>query len=114
MAEENNMSEVISEIKNATEEDIRQVVERWFEKTRLDGMKLGARFIAAGCFGAIQKHVNKPKPSLRDYERCIKDIRKIIAVQMTQQNDSAEAKPNEAVEEMVDDGAAKQNDSTNS
>lgn len=114
MAEENNMSEVVSELKSATEEEIKQVVEKWFEKTRMDGMKLGARFVAAGCFGAIQKNLNKPSPSLRDYKRCIEDIRKIIAVQMTKQNDSAEIKPNESVEETIDDGAADQNDNANS
>lgn len=111
MAEENNMSEVISEIKNATEEDIKKVVENWFEKTRTDGMRLGARFIAAGCWGAIQKNLSKPSPSLRDYKRCIEDIRKIIAVQLTKQNDSEEVK---VVEENVNDGTTEQNDDSNS
>ena len=110
MAEENNMSEVISEIKNASEEDIKKVIENWFEKTRTDGMRLGAQFIAAGCWGAIQKNLNKPNPSLRDYKRCIEDIRKIIAVQLSKQN----TKTNEVTEEKVDDGATEQNDNTNS
>lgn len=114
MAEENNMSEVISEIKNATEEDIKEVVEKWFEKTRTDGMRLGAQFIAAGCFGAIQKNLNKAKPSLRDYERCIKDIRKIIAVQLSKQNNSEKTTTNEVVEENTNDGTAEQNDNSNS
>lgn len=114
MAEENNMSEVISEIKNATENNIKKVVGDWFERTRTDGMKLGAKFIAAGVFGAIQKNLNKTKPSLRDYERCIKDIRKIIAVQLTKQNDLAGVETNEVVEETIDDGATEQNDNTNS
>lgn len=104
MAEENNMSEVISEIKSATEEEIREVIEKWFRKTRTDGMKLGAQLIAAGCFGAIQTNLNKTKPSLRDYERCIKDIRKIIAVQLTKQNDSEEVKADEVTEEISNDG----------
>ena len=44
MAEENNMFEVISELKNATEEDIKETIEKWFEKTRTDGMRIGAQF----------------------------------------------------------------------
>ena len=88
MEHENNMAEIASELKNATEEEITEVVQKWFEQTRTDGMKLGAKFIAAGVFGAIQKHLNKQNPSLRDYERCMKDIRKIIAVQLTKQNET--------------------------
>jgi hypothetical protein len=103
MAEENNMSEVISEIKNATEQDIKEVIEGWFERTRTDGMKIGAQFIALGCLDAIRRNLSKAKPSLRDYERCIKDIRKIIAVQLTKQNDLKEVK---ATEETIDDGTA--------
>ena len=69
-------------------------------------MRLGAQFIAAACFGAIQKNLSKPKPSLRDYERCIKDIRKIIAVQLTKQNDAQETEVNEAMEETSNDRTA--------
>ena len=92
MNEEIKMSEVTEEIKNAREEELRAVIEQHFERVRTQGMKLGAQFIAAGCLGAIQKNLNKKsKVSLRDYERCIKDIHKIIAVQLTRQNDSNEA-----------------------
>lgn len=106
MAEEVNMSEVVSEIKNATEEELRSIIEQWFEQTRTDGLKIGAKFIAAGVFGAIHKNLNKPKPSLRDYERCIKDIRKLIDVQLTKQNDSEEVEVDEVMEETTDDGTA--------
>ena len=106
MAEEVKMSEVIDEIRNATEEEITEVIEDWFRKTRTDGMKLGAQFIAAGCFGAIQANLNKAKPSLRDYERCIKDIRKIIAVQLTKKDKTEEVDTNEVVEEVANDGTA--------
>jgi hypothetical protein len=106
MAEKNNMSEVVSEIKNATEEDIKEVVEKWFEKTRTDGMRLGAQFIAAGCWGAIQKNLSKPNPSLRDHKRCIEDIRKIIAVQLYKKNES---NATEVVEDTTDDGAVEDN-----
>lgn len=103
MAEEVKMSKVVEEIKNASEEELRKLIESWFETTRTDGMKLGAKFIAAAVFGAIQKNLNKAKPSLRDYERCIKDIRKITDVQLTKRNDS---EANEVVEETTDDGTA--------
>ena len=107
MAEEVKMSEVVEEIKNASEEELRKLIEGWFEKTRTDGMKLGAKFIAAAVFGAIQKNLNKKaKASLRDYERCIKDIRKITDVQLTKQNDS---EANEVVEETTNDGTMEDN-----
>ena len=94
----------MDEIKNANEEELRKFIENWFERTRTDGMRLGAKMIAAGVFGAIQKNLGKKaKVSLRDYERCIKDIRKIISVQLTRQNDS---ETNKVVEETANDGTA--------
>ena len=106
MAEDVKMSEVIDEIKNATEEEITEVIEDWFRKTRTDGMKLGAQFIAAGVMGAIRANLNKARPSLRDYERTIKDISKIIAVQLKPKNNSEKVDANEAVEEVANDGTA--------
>ena len=96
--EEVNMPAVMDEIKNANEDELREVIEDWFEKTRTDGLKIGAQFISAAIYGAILKNLNKAKPSLRDYERCIKDIRKIIDVQLNNQKES------EATEETVNDG----------
>lgn len=104
MNEEINMSEVISEIKNATEDELRKVIGEWYERTRTDGLRIGAKYMAAGVFGAMQKHLNSTKPSLRDYERCIKDIRKLLTVALAQQKDSEET-TGEVVEESVDDGA---------
>ena len=104
MAEEVKMSEVMDEIKNATEEELREVIMEWYERTRTDGLRIGAKYIATGVLGAIQKNLNKVKPSLRDYERCIKDIKKIVVVQLAQQYDSEEQ--NDAVEEIVDEGTA--------
>lgn len=80
MAEEVKMSEVMDEIKHATEDELHKLIEAWFERTRTDGLRLGAKYVALGILGAIQKNLNKTKPSLRDYERCIKDIRQIVAV----------------------------------
>ena len=102
MEENKNVSEAISEIKNADEESLRQVIENWFEHTRTDGMKIGAQFIAAAIIGKIQKHLGKPgKTSLRDYERCITDIKKIVAVQLTQYDDLEET-----TEAKINDGTA--------
>ena len=104
--EDVDMTEVVEEIKNANEEELRKFIEGWFERTRTDGMRLGAKMIVAGVLGAIQKNLNKAKPSLRDYERCVKDIRKIIAVQLTKQNDS---ETDEVVEETTNDGTMEDN-----
>lgn len=105
MAEE-NIKEVIEEIKGADEEILRSTVEKWFESTRTDGMKLGAKMISAAVFGIIKKHLKKKaKPSLRDYQRAIDEIAQIIAIQFTEQND---------LEENEDDGTTESNDNTNS
>jgi hypothetical protein len=94
-----NMSAVVNEIKNADEESLKKVIEDWFERTRTDGLKIGSQFIAAAIMGKIDKHLGKPgKASLRDYERCIADIKKILAVQLTQQNDSEENANDRAAE----------------
>ena len=100
MAEEAKVSEAMAEIKNANEDELRKVISDWYERTRTDGMRIGAKMIAAAVFGAIRNNLNKQRPSLRDYERCIKDIRKIIDVLLTQQNDS------EVTEEANNDGTA--------
>lgn len=100
MAEETKVSEAMAEIKNANEDELRKVISDWYERTRTDGMRIGAKMIAAAVFGAIRNNLNKQRPSLRDYERCMKDIRKVIDVLLTQQNDS------EVTEEVNNDGTA--------
>lgn len=98
MEENKTVLEAISEIRNADEESLKKVIEDWFEHTRTDGMKIGAQFIAAGVMGKIKKHLDKPgKLSLRDYERCVADIKKILLVQLTEQNDSTENNTSEEV-----------------
>jgi hypothetical protein len=90
MVQEVKASEsILDDIKNKNEDELHKVIEKWYNKIHTQSMRLGAKYISAGIFGAIQKHLNKQSPSLRDYERCIKDIRKIIAVQLTVQNDDA-------------------------
>ena len=99
MAEEVKIAEAVKEVKNASEEELRKVIEGWYERTRTDGLKIGAQMISAAVYGKIEKHLRKgSKPSLRDYSRCIDDILKIISVQLTRQNDLAE--------ENKDDGTA--------
>lgn len=97
--EENNVKEVVEEIKTADEETLKATVEAWYEKTRTQGMKLGALYICAAIEGACRKHLKKgSQSSRRDYERCIEAILKITSVQ-TQQNDLEEI-----TEEVVNDG----------
>lgn len=86
MAEEVKMSEVIDEVKNASEEELREVIKKWFESTRTSGMRIGAQFISAAVFDAVQKNLKNGKDSsLRDYQRAIKRIIEIVSVQLKQQ-----------------------------
>ena len=88
MAENTNMAEAISEIKNATEEDLREIVTKWFDQTRTSGMKMGAQYMSVAIFRVIQKHLKKTSPpSLRDYKRCVEEIAGIISVQLAELND---------------------------
>ena len=109
MNKEVNMSAVVDEIKNANEDELREVISKWFESTRTDGLKIGAKYVSAAIFGVIQKHIKKKngaKVSLRDYQRCIDEIINIISVQLTKQNDS---ETNETVEETTNDGTMESN-----
>ena len=82
------ISDAVAELQGADEAKLKEVIEKWFERTRTDGLKIGAKFISAAVAGAIQKHLKKGKEaSLRDYKRMTDDIMKIVSVQLTQQND---------------------------
>jgi hypothetical protein len=86
MSEEIKMSKAIDEVKNAAEEELREVIEKWFEETRTSGMKIGANFISAAVYRAIEKNLTKGyQSSLRDYQRAIKRIIEIVSVQLKQQ-----------------------------
>lgn len=88
MTENTNMSEVIEEIKGASEEDLKKVIEEHFEAVRVQGMKIGATYISAAISGVIDKNLKKGlNSSLRDYQRAIKGIVEIVSVQLTRQND---------------------------
>ena len=91
MIEETKIQGALEEIKNADEENLKVTIEKWFESTRMDGAKMGASYIAAAVYGAINKNLKKgSQSSLRDYQRAIKRITEIVSVQLTQQNDLKE------------------------
>ena len=111
MAEETNIKGAIEEIKNANEDELKKVIEQWFESTRTAGMKLGAQMICIAVFDTIKKHTKKVgKVSLNDYKRMTAEIMNIISVQLTQQNDSEE----NVMKENDNDGTTESNDNTNS
>jgi hypothetical protein len=86
--EENKIQEVVEEIKSAKDQELQDTITKWFEQTYNKGIKIGAQYLAAAVAGVMDKHVKKGKDvSKRDLERCIRDIYKIVAVQLTQQND---------------------------
>lgn len=100
MTEEVNIKEVVEEVKNSDEETLQSTVEKWFESVRTQGMKIGAKYISAGIFGIIKKHLKKTSnPSLRDYKRCVEEIVQIISVQLTVQNDLVEENENDGTAE---------------
>lgn len=100
MEEKTNMSQVVDEIKGASEEELREVIERWLESTRMDGIKLGAYMISAAVFEAINKNLKDGmNSSHRDFERAIKRVYEIVSVQLTRQNDLE-------AEENTNDGTA--------
>lgn len=103
MAEEIKMSEVVDEVKNATEDELREVIEKWFESTRASGMKIGATYIAAAVFGAIEKNLTNGKnSSLRDYQRAVKRVMEIVSVQLKQETQQSDLE--EVTEETINDG----------
>lgn len=103
MEEKTNMLEAVNEIKNASEEELRGVIETWFEQTRTQGMKIGANFISIAVYDAIEKNLKKgSNSSLRDYQRAIKRIIEIISVQL-QQEETIQNDSKEATEEIVNE-----------
>lgn len=103
MTENTNMSEVVKEIKSASEDELKKVIEQHFEAVRAQGMKIGAAYISAAVHGTIVKNLKKGlNSSLRDYQRAIKAVEEIVSVQLTQQNDLTKAEEN-AAEEVAND-----------
>lgn len=92
MEEKIDMTEVVNEVKQASEDDLKKIIEQHFDDVRTQGMKIGAAYIAAAVYGTIEKNLkNGSKSSLRDYQRAMKGIIEIVSVQLqkqdTQQND---------------------------
>ena len=95
MEENTKVAQAIEEIKGADEEQLNKIIEQWFDKTRMDGLKMGAQMISIVINDAIKKNLkNGMNSSHRDFERAIKSIIEIISVQLKQQetvqNDSEE------------------------
>ena len=59
MADETKVAETVSELKSADEEKLREVVEKWFESTRTDGIRIGASMISTAVYAIIKKHLVK-------------------------------------------------------
>ena len=94
MADETKVAEAVPELKSADEEKLREAVDKWFESTRTDGIRIGASMISTAVCAIIKKHLVKTsKPSLNDYRRAIKEIEVLIQKQLdnqTQQNNYKE------------------------
>ena len=92
MSEETKISEALKEIKESNEDKLKEVIQEWYNKIHAQSMKIGASYISAAVYDAITKNIKTG--SLRDYQRAIKAVQDIIAVQLkqniTQQNDSSE------------------------
>ena len=102
MEENTNVSQVVEELSGKDEEQVKKVIERWFDKTRMDGLRLGAQMISIVVDDAIKKNLKDGmNSSHRDFKRAINKIYEIISVQLKQnetvQND---------LEESSDDGTA--------
>ena len=92
MEEQNKMiKQAVEELEGAGGAELEKVIKQWFERTRTDGLKIGAKYMSAAVVGVIEKHLKKTtKPSLRDYQRCVNEIIQIVSVQLkqnTEQND---------------------------
>ena len=75
-------------------EELKTVIKDWYEKTRTQGMKLGAQMICVAGEDILKRHLTKKtKPSLRDYERATAELVKLFFVPLkniTEQNNSGE------------------------
>ena len=103
MEEQNKMiKQAVEELKGADEAELEKVIKQWFERTRTDGLKIGAKYMSAAVAGVIEKHLKKTtKPSLRDYQRCVNEIIQIVSVQLKQNTEQ-----NDSIMENIDDGTA--------
>ena len=97
---EQNMSEVIEEVRNASDDELKRVIEEHFEAVRVQGMKIGASYIAAAVMGAINKNLkNGMNSSHRDFERAIKRVVEIVSVQLKQETIQNDLKTEETTDD---------------
>lgn len=87
------LADKVKKIEN--DEELRTVIKDWFEDTRTQGMRIGAKMICIAGMSIMEKHLGtKTKPSLRDYERMSTELMKIFAKPLKQsvttQNNSGE------------------------
>ena len=87
------LADQVKNIEN--DEELRTVIKDWFEDTRTQGMRIGAKMICIAGMSIMEKHLGtKMKPSLRDYERMSAELMKIFAKpikeSVTKQNNSGE------------------------
>lgn len=102
MEENTNVSQAIEELKSADDDQLKKVIERWFEQTRTEGMKIGASFISAAVYDALNKNLKDGmNSSHRDFKRAVKKVVDIVSVQLKQQ----ETVQND-LEEETNDGTA--------
>ena len=103
MEENTKVRQAIEEVKGANEEELKKIIEQWFEQTRMEGLKLGAQMISVIVDDAIKKNLkNGYNSSLRDYQRAIKRIYEIISVQL-KQNEIVQNDLENATEETPND-----------
>lgn len=96
MAEEANIHEVAEELRNANEENLKELIESWYERTHTDGLRVGAKMISAAVYDEMKKNLKKGKDSsLRDYQRCVEGILKIISVQLVKRDNTEETSDNQ-------------------
>lgn len=85
MEENTNVSQAVEELKGASAEELNKIIERWFDKTRMDGLRLGAQMISVVVDDAIKKNLKDGmNSSHRDFKRAINKIYEIISVQLKQ------------------------------
>jgi len=98
---EETVSNAVEEVKNASEEDLKKVIEQHFEQVRTQGMHIGAQFLSAAVYSAIEKNLKNGKnSSLRDYQRAIKRVVEIVSIHLkTEQNDLETDEPAQEEEE---------------
>lgn len=83
------VAKAVEEIKNTSEDKLKETIEKWYEQIHTQGLKTGAAYISAVIYDAYQKNVaTKPKPSLRDYKRMTEFIVEVVSKQIARQNDN--------------------------